>query len=344
MHTLVKHFISRWPTSLLPSTLRRLAIDDRDHVLFALSMLAVTLLLTGCGNTEYTDVLPGAPTDPNIKSVLVSVSPLKAPGFPNNSITSIVMQQFGNASKSISGVVTPDPVTNSIGVTFDITTEDAGGWAPGTKVIFIISASFTLQGPVYAAYYVSDAYAEYFSNNIETPPRLSLTSFQKSNLTYFGGTTWLGQLFSYNVEPDNLATIYADNNSGVPVTYSNLAIYTGANSGYFTPSQFISGMETSGTPVMLLVPSSGTFPVGMTPLANLTASSSSAYYDGMTITINSDAEAFASLGQQYIISNDMLVPTVLAFHVSNGYRPTSYKESFSARKKPLDICGKSDGD
>jgi hypothetical protein len=84
-----------------------------------------------------------------------------------------------------------------------------------------------------------------------------------TNIGNFGGVE-VGVLFQNN--GGGSVTVTFVNNTGGPVSYSGLQIFTAASGVLFTNSLYVQG-ETTGTPVGLLVSSSGTFAAGDTTIA-----------------------------------------------------------------------------
>jgi hypothetical protein len=84
-----------------------------------------------------------------------------------------------------------------------------------------------------------------------------------TNIGNFGGVE-VGVLFQNN--GGGSVTVTFVNSTGGPVSYSGLQIFTGASGVLFTNSLYVQG-ETTGTPVGLLVSSSGTFAAGDTTIA-----------------------------------------------------------------------------
>jgi hypothetical protein len=78
--------------------------------------------------------------------------------------------------------------------------------------------------------------------------------------------------------------------AGAGISYSNLQIVNNANASFFTPGGYVAGMAT-GTPVSLLVPSSGILGPGLTMIADFNPTVSPLEYSAGSILINGDLYA-----------------------------------------------------
>ncbi len=77
-----------------------------------------------------------------------------------------------------------------------------------------------------------------------------------------------------------------NNTTASAVSYSSLAIYTGANESQWTVENYLNVAASTGTPVTLLVPDSGTLPTGLTDVALFTPSSSLSQFDAGSVLID----------------------------------------------------------
>lgn len=91
-------------------------------------------------------------------------------------------------------------------------------------------------------------------------------------------------------------TVGLDNTTGKPLPYSNLFGFRGVDGHFFTPADYLFGLEELGSPVTLLVDSSGILAPGVTEIAMVSNSVGSGAenalgplvspYDGGIITID----------------------------------------------------------
>jgi hypothetical protein len=88
------------------------------------------------------------------------------------------------------------------------------------------------------------------------------------------------------LNPNGTVTVQLDNQTGGALGYAGLSIYTGANLSSATESNYLTQLANSGTPVSLLVPSSGTFPTGITSLATCVPSTDGRSSDGGSVSLD----------------------------------------------------------